>query len=207
MTYTSASHAFILKGQQSRWSPRELESDGHRRRSLNLCPEGEGRRPCLSSTPECVSVSLRSLRESTSGASHTDEYFRCGVTLFWQQCVFFSVAAAAQTRLRRRCRTDASRKFCMNSFVNADGLVLTGLAQYAHVHESANIRTASSYVHFELLFNSCFGVDFSLMQSVVPIWVPQCVKPEPQLRILPPFLLKSIDIVAKSRQKASNKRP
>lgn len=86
-------------------------------------------------------------------------------------------------------------------------LVLTVLAQYANVQESANIRAASSYVHFELLFHSCFEVDFSLMQSVVPIWVPECVKPEPQLRILPPFLLKSIDIVAKSRQKASNKRP
>lgn len=124
----TARHALILKGRLCRLTPQELLSDGHQCRSLNLRPEGEGRLPCLSSMPQCVSVSLalRSLPESTSRASRPDEYFRCRVTLSWQACVFFSVAVAAQTRPSRRCRNDASRKFGTDELIcqramNTDG--------------------------------------------------------------------------------------
>lgn len=105
-------HVVVLKGRRCRSTSQGLQADGHRRRGLNLRPEGEGRLPRLSSVWARVGDS----QPFDPRASRRAERRRAPINIsdaawhFSGRRVPFSASHWAATRLIRRRRNDASGK-------------------------------------------------------------------------------------------------
>lgn len=173
-------HVVVLKGRRCRSTSQGLQADGHRRRGLNLCPEGEGRLPRLSSVWAWVGDS----QPFDPCASRRAERRRAPINIsdaawhfFWQAGVCFGVALAA-TRLIRRRRNDASGKVPHGwahsstrsekknlwtlAWIRMES-VFTVLAWYFNLQVYGNINTAFSsfyFVIFLILCRGCPSFDF-----------------------------------------------